>query len=155
MNIDKKEIKAIALACDPTKCSDEAEEDHRLAEFYSELTPETALALLAEIEHADVRLHEVATLCATVEQERDQLKAENQMLRDEDLKWQGLREQEAEIERLKAENEALRNDSERYRWLRKKDWIQVEVDVRCGESETLTEMDAVIDAAMTKEASYG
>lgn len=34
--------------------------------------------------------------------ERDQLKAENQMLRDEDLKWQGLREQEREIEALRA-----------------------------------------------------
>ncbi|ANC80977.1 hypothetical protein [Pseudomonas putida] len=81
MNIDKKEIKAIALACDPTKCSDEAEEDRRLAEFYSELTPETALALLAEIEHTEVRLHEVSILCATVEQERDRLKAENEALR--------------------------------------------------------------------------
>lgn len=34
--------------------------------------------------------------------ERDQLKAENQMLRDEDLKWQGLRDQEREIETLRA-----------------------------------------------------
>lgn len=33
--------------------------------------------------------------------ERDRLKAENQMLRDEDLKWQGLRDQEREIESLR------------------------------------------------------
>lgn len=33
--------------------------------------------------------------------EHDQLKNENQMLRDEDLKWQGLREQEREIGALR------------------------------------------------------
>ena len=35
MNIDKQEIKALALACDPAKCADEAEEGRRLAEFHS------------------------------------------------------------------------------------------------------------------------
>lgn len=49
MTIDKEEIKALALACAPSKCADEAEEDRRLAEFHSELTPEAILALLAEI----------------------------------------------------------------------------------------------------------
>ncbi len=39
------------------------------------------LALLAEIERTEGRLHDVARLCATVEQERDQLKAENEALR--------------------------------------------------------------------------
>lgn len=34
--------------------------------------------------------------------ERDRLLGENQMLRDEDLKWQGLRDQEREIEALRA-----------------------------------------------------
>ncbi|MEX5490633.1 hypothetical protein ABFV43_17605 [Pseudomonas fulva] len=53
MNIDKQEIKKLALACDPAKCADEAEEGRRLAEFYSELTPETVLALLAEIERLE------------------------------------------------------------------------------------------------------
>ncbi|MCO7515733.1 hypothetical protein NJF44_10580 [Pseudomonas guariconensis] len=143
MNIDKKEIKAIALACDPTKCSDEAEEDRRLAEFYSELTPETALALLAEIE----RLEAQARLAGVAAEVKVHQEVGRAVTRELALT--------AERDQLKAENEALRNDSERYRWLRKKDWIQVEVDVRCGESETLTEMDAVIDAAMTKEASYG
>jgi hypothetical protein len=84
MTIDKEEIKEISLACDPSKCADEAEEDRRLAEFYSELTPETVLALLAEIE----RLEAVAFAmngAGTMEliAERDQLKAENEALRKE------------------------------------------------------------------------
>ena len=37
--------------------------------------------------------------------ERDQLQAENNMLRDEDLKWQGLRDQEREIEALQGRAE--------------------------------------------------
>lgn len=53
MNVDKQEIKAMALACDPAKCADEAEEGRRLAEFYSELTPEVLLALLAESERLE------------------------------------------------------------------------------------------------------
>lgn len=56
MTIDKQEIKALALACEPARCADEADESRRLDEFYSELTPETVLALLAEIERVTKRL---------------------------------------------------------------------------------------------------
>ncbi|MDF2491061.1 MAG: hypothetical protein K0S77_3683 [Pseudomonas sp.] len=88
MTIDKQEIKALALACDPAKCADEAEESRRLAEFHSELTPEVVLALLAEIEQA---WREADNECRdwareverrqAVQRERDQLKAENEALR--------------------------------------------------------------------------
>lgn len=54
------------------------------------------------------------------------------------------------IKALSCKNKELRKDAERYRWLREKDWIQVEVGVRCGSSETLTEMDECIDSAMGK-----
>lgn len=42
--------------------------------------PATVLALITEVESANSRLHEVAVACATAEQERDQLKAENERL---------------------------------------------------------------------------
>ncbi len=82
MTIDKEEIKAIALACDPSKCADEDEENRRLAEFYSELTPEAVLTLLAEI---------------------DQLGAERELFL---LAGKSLKD---DVVRLKAENEALRS----------------------------------------------
>ncbi len=88
MTIDKQEIKALALACDPAKCADEAEESRRLAEFYSELTPELILALLAEIEGLTAQhgrdSAELRRLCSARDEarrERDQLKAENEQLR--------------------------------------------------------------------------
>ncbi|MBF8692380.1 hypothetical protein [Pseudomonas fulva] len=102
MNFDKQEIKALALACDPAKCADEAEEDRRLAEFHSELTPEAVLALLAEndmiaaqrLMHVRLNLSLRArrkvwvAACEKAEDElldalaeRGQLKAENQALR--------------------------------------------------------------------------
>ncbi|MEN5033848.1 hypothetical protein [Pseudomonas sp. TWI929] len=51
MTIDKEHLKALAEACAPSKCADEAEEGRRLAELYSECEPEHILALLEEIEH--------------------------------------------------------------------------------------------------------
>lgn len=95
MTIDKQEIKALALACDPAKCADKAEEGRRLAEFYSESTPEVVLALLAEIEQlavqvrlagvaAEVTVHQEVGRAViqqlSLAQERDQLKAENEAL---------------------------------------------------------------------------
>ncbi|WP_462402260.1 hypothetical protein [Pseudomonas sp. Marseille-QA0332] len=123
MNIDKQEIKAMALACDPAKCADEAEESRRLAEFYSELTPELILALLAEIEGLTAQhgrdSAELRRLC----QARDDAKRELNHLKGElesVLKnYRSLCASTAslncsatamgdEIDRLKAENEALR-----------------------------------------------
>lgn len=88
MNIDKQEIKALALACDPAKCADEAEEGRRLAEFYSELTPEFVLALIEEAEqlrdaHEQVctNYNRVSFVAGERGEERDRLKAENETLR--------------------------------------------------------------------------
>lgn len=120
MNFDKQEIKAPAdrVKTDRRFCADE--NHHVLADG--------VLALLAKIESAETRLHDVAVLCATVEQERDQ---------------------------LKAENEALRKDAERYRWLRNKQtFIWLIQDWFPGEA-MLTNVDADIDAAMAKGTSHG
>ncbi|QDC04715.1 hypothetical protein FH041_07150 [Pseudomonas sp. SWI7] len=81
MSIDKQEIKELALACDPAKCADEAEEGRRLAEFYSELTPETVLALLAEIERLGTWSTAFLAEREAQIRQRDQHKAENEALR--------------------------------------------------------------------------
>jgi hypothetical protein len=52
----------------------------RLLEMQAAANPGAVLELIAEIESANARLHEVATACATAEQERDKLKAENESL---------------------------------------------------------------------------
>lgn len=128
MTIDTIELKKAAEACDVTKCADEAEWDRRFSEFLSECDPDVTLALLADIANTENRLHDVAVLCATVEQERDQ---------------------------LKAYNEALRKDAERYRWLRDEDYLHNWADVHvCDESRRAEITDAAIDAAMGKEASH-
>lgn len=102
MTIDKDKLKSLAEAApykDWSRSSYEAlggrahivmhgSFDHLIttfeessAEFIAAASPGTVLALLAEIERTDGRLHDVAKLCATVEQERDQLKTENEALR--------------------------------------------------------------------------
>ncbi|WP_178125751.1 hypothetical protein [Pseudomonas sp. EMN2] len=50
MTYNHDDLKATALACDATRCADQAEEERRLAEFYSECTPEVVLALIGEVE---------------------------------------------------------------------------------------------------------
>lgn len=50
MTTDIAALKAAALACDPSKCADEAEHERRLGEFYSECEPEDVLGLIAENE---------------------------------------------------------------------------------------------------------
>ena len=106
MTIDKAKLKALAEAATQSHGARRVEVDHngvhvigdgswkilsawhtpdgkgaQNAEFAAAASPATILALLAEIESAETRLHDVAALCATVEQERDQLKAENEALR--------------------------------------------------------------------------
>lgn len=123
MTIDKAQLKALAEAANAVTTDvnitmavgSAPEEVKAVQDFLQQAMPKTILALLAEIEglHAQHGRDsgELRKLCSardSARRQRDQLKAENQMLRDEDLKWQGLREQEGEIERLKAENEALR-----------------------------------------------
>lgn len=94
MTIDKAKLKALAeaslagewyeagdLRYDDRKTGDIHGLHHDDDRFIGATSPATILALLAEIESTESRLHDVAVLCATVEQERDQLKAENEVLR--------------------------------------------------------------------------
>lgn len=122
MTIDKQELKAMVdrVKTDRRFCADD---NHQvLADGAQSLLAENEMLTAQRLMHVRLNLSLRArrkvwvSACEKAEDqlldalaERDQLKAENQMLRDEDLKWQGLREQEGEIERLKAENEALRN----------------------------------------------
>lgn len=133
MTIDKQKLKALAEAANAVTTDvnitmavgADPVEVKAVQDYLQVAMPKTVLALLAEIENTESRLHGVATLCATVEQERDQ---------------------------LKAENEALRKDAERCRWLRDKahtaDWEFIG-------GQTPDAGEAEIDAAMAKEASHG
>ncbi|MBD1555239.1 ead/Ea22-like family protein [Pseudomonas typographi] len=95
--------------------------------FIAAANPAAVLELIAELESANARLHEVAVACATAEQERDQLKAEVKLLKnqvrggdiDYDLVLGELAGAQAMLETaylerdtLKAENEALRSTAE-------------------------------------------
>ncbi|QLL11752.1 hypothetical protein [Pseudomonas chlororaphis] len=51
-----------------------------------------------------------------------------------------------ERDQLKAENEALRKDAKRYRWLR-----DSPDDLDLSSADNMEEIDALIDAAMSKE----
>jgi hypothetical protein len=92
-------------------------------EFHEVADPFSVIALLDELDLTKGRLHEVATLCAGVEQERDQ---------------------------LRAVVEALRNDAERYRWLRDKQTFIWLIQDWFPKEGGLTDVDAEIDAAMTQ-----
>ncbi|WP_323157914.1 hypothetical protein [Pseudomonas fulva] len=140
MNIDKQEVKELALACDPAKCADEAEEGRRLAEFYSELTPEIVLALLAEIE----RLEQYAELEA----------------KGSDAAAQDLIRLVRENRQLKAENEALRTgqaikrlSGQEVREAFNGAYYQARETGSDGE-QCRAGVLAVIEAAMAKEASH-
>lgn len=129
-------------------CDDKTGETHGLhhddSRFIAAASPATVLALLAEIESTEARLHDVAVLCATVEQERDQLKAENEALR-EDL---ALAKQ--------APLYSTRQDAKRYRWLRDEDYLHNWADVHvCDEQRRAEIVNRTIDAVMAKEASHG
>ncbi|OKO50341.1 hypothetical protein [Pseudomonas sp. BTN1] len=144
--------------------------------------PETILALIAENQRLGLKadslefakwscqVNEQAIRAAgheTIEdlaEERDQLKAENDLLKSDNremLKFKEhmveLRETHGfdswaaalvEVDRLKAENEALRKGAGRYEWLRdKQTFIWLIQDWFPSDAE-FTDVDAVIDAAM-------
>ncbi|HAB02638.1 MAG TPA: hypothetical protein DCE25_06800 [Pseudomonas sp.] len=142
MNIDKQKLKALAEA------TDDCENEQAWDQFMEATSPATILALLAEIEQA---WREAGNECRDwareverrqeVQRERDQLKAENEALRD----GANFRA----IQSLRADCEALRKDAARYRWLREP-W-QDQRRVRAWTS--LEVMDENIDAAMAKEAN--
>ena len=125
MNIDKQEIKALALACTPARCADQAEEARRLAEFYSELTPEVVLALLTE---------------------NDTLKAAAMGIRDT---W---REDQAELEAFRSAMHKVMEQVDGNIRETVRDCVNGRDDVQdiYGYCDTIEE---IIDAAMAKEAS--
>lgn len=86
MTIDKNRLKALAEAVLEIQKTEDQPIGDAWDAFESAAKPATILALLGEIaELKDIR----------------------SLVKDEDLKWKGLREQEGEIKQLKAENEAL------------------------------------------------
>lgn len=110
-------------------------------------------------------------LLKTTDKERDQLKAENETLREHKQLLVDLRETHGfdswaaalvEIDRLKAENEVLRKDAERYRWLRRTEYWDNHYDDQKGEwivesyeevrNRTGKQLDGSIDSAIAKEA---
>lgn len=115
------------------------------ADFALACTPDTVLALIAEVDRLERKnanqaesIREYQDLTMGGDVSLGMLKAD-------------LRVTAGERDQLKAENEALRKDAERYRWLRKP-W-QEQRQVKAWTSLEL--MDENIDAAMAKEANHG
>lgn len=92
--------------------------------FRSECRPEKVLALIAENE----RLESEAVYSAA-----------------------GFDAAREEVARLKADNESLRKDAERWQWVREQYWIQEVIDARLGDTPSVTEMEALIDANRSPE----
>ena len=140
MTIDREKLKALAQAANAVTTDvnitmavgSAPEEVKAVQDFLQQAMPKTILALLAEIESTETRLHDVAVLCATVEQERDQLKAENEALRSAALAAREFIMHEAEVRRLLDENN--------------------EVSHRHPRRQAVI---ASIDAAMATEANHG
>jgi hypothetical protein len=57
---------------------------------------------------------------------------------------------DAEIKNLKAENETLRKDAIRWQWLREQYWIQEAIDGRLGDTNDIPSMEKLIDFSMRK-----
>lgn len=113
--------KAAAYAAQDTiKFSDEDEEMRALQQFHEEVSPETVLALIADLDEARNGMKHSCAIrlkkqIEQLEKERDQLKAENERLvEDYDKAWRhdlndknNIQALAAEVARLSAENEAL------------------------------------------------
>lgn len=86
------------------------------AKFLCAVTPATVLELIADNKSGSSRLHELAVACATAEQERDQLKAENERISGENQRLRaGVESDMAEIDRIQAVYDAHFRKSRSYR----------------------------------------
>lgn len=153
MAIDKENLKVLAQSVKPDcyMVPEPYEEDRRYSpeeisslEFSAAASPEAVLALLAEIDRLESEAMPTAAVVQSDREQIDQLKAENETLRD----GANFRA----IQSLRADCEALRKDAERYRWLTEKagpSWG----DMLGDKSTTPAEKAAEIDAAMAKERS--
>lgn len=135
MTIDKEKLKAMAECA--TGFTDMS------------LAPDVVLDLLAEIEKLEAAKNTVECRFEVSEDTLSTIRG-------------CLREAEIDIDQLKAENEALRKDALRYRWLRQASATDGEythgvcIDLwenGCGFEVTLEEADAAVDTAMAKEAN--
>lgn len=169
MNIDKERLKALAEAAQAWSgeigeqrwyeagCFKQPYFGLPDAEFLTAISPVTVLALIAEIDglHAQHGRDsgELRKLCASrgsARRERDQLKAENEALR-ESANFRAVKS-------LRADCEALRKDAERYQWLCAQFGV---TKLPCAIERILggeayvadgkASIDAAIDAALAKE----
>lgn len=163
MNIDKERLKALAEAAQAWSgeigeqrwyeagCFKQPYFGLPDAEFLTAISPVTVLALIAEIDglHAQHGRDsgELRKLCASrdsARRERDQLKAENEALR-ESANFRA-------VQSLRADCEALRKDAERYQWLiRRISKSQYYLLGAQLTSNTVEGVGAAVDAAMAQE----
>ncbi|HBN8811309.1 hypothetical protein [Pseudomonas aeruginosa] len=78
---DHAELRRLAEACDVSRCADEGEERRRLHDFYDCVEPELILSMLNEIAENDSVVAVWRGRTQRTEEERDRLKAENEVLR--------------------------------------------------------------------------
>lgn len=128
-------------AQDTIKFADEGEEMRALQQFHEEVDPETVLALIAENER-------LSTACTRAEQV---INAES---KDAAIATGRANLLQAERDQLKAENEALREDARRHRWLRDScglvEYKAIAGSIGPGMLPSGEALDAAIDAAMGK-----
>ncbi|OBY45895.1 hypothetical protein [Pseudomonas aeruginosa] len=126
---DHAELRRLAEACDVSRCADEGEERRRLHDFYDCIEPELILSMLNEIAENDSVVAVWRGRTQRTEEERDRLKAENQIRR-------------------------MAKDAARYRWLRERDLETIrQGGVFAGMTPenivlNLEHLDAAIDAAL-------
>lgn len=142
MTIDKEKLKALAEEAGKTtgwyqvgsfglsEVSGKAEQA-----FIAAATPETILALIAEIQHLQDLVSEWRRSSPVLPS----------------------RASAAIIDQLKADNDALRKDAERYRWLMSGAVYNGTLGIDDGwiDFEFKDEAQKAIDAAIAKEASHG
>ncbi len=78
---DHAELRRLAEACDVSRCADEGEERRRLHDFYDCIEPELILSMLNEIAENDSVVAVWRGRTQRAEEERDRLKAVNEVLR--------------------------------------------------------------------------
>ena len=112
--IDNTELKRLLEGCKESNCADASDFGRRIADLYDYLDPETIAGLVAENErltgfvvHRRAQADQYDEALTKVADQRDQLKAENEVLR--------LR-----CERLDADKQAMAETHVLYTWLRKK-----------------------------------
>lgn len=127
------------------------------AKFIAAASPATVLALLAEIERMESESMHAAAGFQSDREQIDQLKAENEALRQSKDRAMSLVDQlEIQHAELKAAVQALELDAERYRFVRNPIGTSSPLAIwNEGKMPLFSGMaDAVVDEFMAKEASH-